>query len=217
MKTTQRPQTNSFPTRRYSHGLTWLLLILLSSVGVWQTPATSVHGQTARNVRFTEFLKWQEVEPGIEYGQTTSGHASKDELTGPWFMNVLRIDLKRARLKIVHALDEGVGLETVSSMATRYRATAAINGGYFRTTGTYRGESIGLLLLDGKLISEPNNDRAEVGLISSGNNTEVVFGHLRFSGQISVGRTKHSVQGLNRPLFPLTNSSFLRLSFIALV
>lgn len=115
-------------------------------------------------------------------------------------MNVLRIDLKRARLKIVHALDEGVGLETVSSMATRYRATAAINGGYFRTTGTYRGESIGLLLLDGKLISEPNNDRAEVGLISSGNNTEVVFGHLRFSGQISVGRTKHSVQGLNRPL-----------------
>ncbi|HEY2974345.1 MAG TPA: hypothetical protein VGJ48_17645, partial [Pyrinomonadaceae bacterium] len=69
----------------------------------------------SRSIRFTESLKLQEVEPGIEHGQTNSGHASKDELTGPWFINVLRIDLKRARLKIVHALDEGVGLETVSS------------------------------------------------------------------------------------------------------
>jgi DNA-binding transcriptional ArsR family regulator len=52
-------------------------------------------------------------------------------MTGPWFINVLRVDPNRARLKIVHALDEGVGLETVSSLAARYRAPAATNGGYF--------------------------------------------------------------------------------------
>lgn len=202
MKATQRTQTNSFPARRYSHGLTGLLLIVLSTLGVWQTPARSVLGQTSRSVRFTESLKWQEVEPGIEYGQTTSGHASKDELTGPWFINVLRIDLKRARLKIVHALDEGVGLETVSSLAARYRAPAATNGGYFRIAGTYRGEPIGLLVLDRQLISEPHNERAEFGLIDSGDKTEVIFGHLRFTGEISVGSVKHSVPGLNRPLSP---------------
>jgi exopolysaccharide biosynthesis protein len=144
----------------------------------------------------------QEVEPGIEYGQTKSGHVSKDALTGPWFINVLRIDLKRARLKIVHALDEGVGLETVSSMAARYGAPAATNGGYFRTAGTYRGESIGLLILDRRLISEPYNERAEFGLIDTGDKTEVIFGHLKFTGEISVGLVKHSVQGLNRPLSP---------------
>jgi len=153
-------------------------------------------------VRFTESLKLHEVEPGIEYGQTTSGHVSKDALTGPWFINVLRIDLQRARLKIVHALDEGVGLETVSSMAARYGAPAATNGGYFRTAGTYRGESIGLLILDRRLISEPYNERAEFGLIDTGDKTEVIFGHLKFTGEISVGLTKHSVQGLNRPLSP---------------
>lgn len=177
-----------------------LLLVLLFALGTWLSPPQTAHAQTSGARRFTESLKFHEISRGIEHGQTSSGYASKDELTGPWFINVLRIDLGRATLKIVHALDEGVGLETVSSMAARYRATAAINGGYFRTTGTYRGESIGLLLLNGKLISEPNNDRAEVGLISAGNNTEVVFGHLRFSGQISAGRTKHIVQGLNRPL-----------------
>lgn len=115
-------QTNSFPTPRYSQELTCLFLIVLSTLAVWQTPARIVQGQTSSDVRFTQSLKWQEVEPGIEYGQTTSGRASKDELTGPWFINALRIDLKRASLKIVHALDEGVGLETVSSLAARYQA-----------------------------------------------------------------------------------------------
>lgn len=202
MKPTHRSRTNSFRTRPYSHPLNWALLIVLSTLGVWQTPTRIVQGQAPRNVRFTESLKLQEVEPGIEYGQTTSGHVSKDELTGPWFINVLRIDLKRARLKIVHALDEGVGLETVSSLAARYRATAATNGGYFRIAGTYRGESIGLLVLDRSLISEPYNERAEFGLIDTGDKTEVIFGHLKFTGEISVGLVKHSVQGLNRPLSP---------------
>lgn len=202
MKTTHRLRTNSFSARPYSHPLNWALLIVLSTLWVWQTPTRIVQGQASRSVRFTESLKLQEVEPGIEYGQTTSGHVSKDALTGPWFINVLRIDLKRARLKIVHALDEGVGLETVSSMAARYGAPAATNGGYFRTAGTYRGESIGLLILDRRLISEPYNERAEFGLIDTGDKTEVIFGHLKFTGEISVGLVKHSVQGLNRPLSP---------------
>ena len=203
LKTThgsRRP--NGFPTRTYSPFLNWALLIVLSTLGIWQPPTFIVQGQASRSVRFTEFLKLQEVEPGIEYGQTTSRPASKDEQIGPWFINVLRIDPKRARLKIVHALDEGVGLETVSSLAARYGAPAAINGGYFRVAGTYRGESIGLLILDGKLISEPHNERAGFGLVDTGDKTEVVFGHLKFTGEISVGPVKHPVQGLNRPLSP---------------
>ncbi len=175
---------------------------MLVTLGSGQSPLPTVGAQSAVAFRFIESLRFQEIAPGIEHGQTRSGHVSGDELSGPWFINVLRIDLSRASLKIVHALDEGVGLETVSSMSTRYGATAATNGGYFRTTGTYRGESSGLLLLDGKLISEPNNERAGVGLINNGGNTEVVFGHLKFSGEISAGRTNHTVHGLNRPLSP---------------
>ena len=177
-----------------------LSIVLLT--GGWHFPLGRAQTEPAKTLQFTESLRFQEIGPGIEYGQTTSGYASKEEQTGPWFINVLRIDLKRADLKIVHALDEGVGLETVSSMAARYRATAATNGGYFRVNGTYRGECVGLLLLDGKLISEPHNDRAEFGLIDAGNTTEVIFGHLKFSGEISVGSKERDVQGLNRPVSP---------------
>jgi hypothetical protein len=87
------------------------LLIGLSVLAGWQS-APCVSGQKSSHIRFTESLKLQEIEPGIEYGQTTSGKDSKDELTGPWLINVLRIDLRHARLKVVHALDEGVGVET---------------------------------------------------------------------------------------------------------
>lgn len=200
MKTNKRSRRTRLLARYYPQTLTWLLLILLLNPAIWQIPSAVAHGQTSGSRRFTESLELQEVEAGIEYGQTSSGHASKDEMTGPWFINVLRIDPTRARLKIVHALDEGVGLETVSSLAARYSAPAATNGGYFRIAGTYRGESLGLLVLDRQLFSEPHNERAGFGLMDTGNKTELIFGHLRFAGDISSGSEKHSVQGLNRPV-----------------
>lgn len=200
LKTLQTPHRDVFWARSQSQRLSRLLLLLLLTLGSSLSGLPTAVTQSSLDLRFTGSLKFQEVSPGIEHGQVSAGYVSKDELTGPWFINVLRIDPNRATLKIVHALDEGLGLETVSSISTRYRATAATNGGYFRTTGTYRGESTGLLLLDGKLMSEPNNDRAGIGLIRTGRNTEVVFGHLKFAGEILVNRTKHTVHGLNRPL-----------------
>lgn len=202
MKKTAESPVNNHHTSRHAPGVALLLLVLLFSSGLIQAPSWIAQGQTPARIQFTESLRFQEIGPGIEYGQTTAGHESADETTGPWFINALRIDLSRARLKVVHALDEGVGAETVSSMAARYRATAATNGGYFRTTGTFQGEPLGLLLLNHKLISEPHNDREEFGLTDIGNKTEVIFGHLKFFGEISIGSMKHAVQGLNRPLAP---------------
>lgn len=169
-----------------------LLLVVPSSSSIPQV----AYGQPSTS-RFTPFLVFSDVAPGIEHGQITSRGEPND---GPLFINVLRVDLKRARLKVVRALDQGLGLETVSSLAARHRAIAAINGGYFRTTGTYRGESTGLLLIDGELISEPYNDRAGLAFISEGPATDVIFGHLKYRGEISVGKARHRVQGLNRPV-----------------
>jgi exopolysaccharide biosynthesis protein len=139
------------------------------------------------------------IAPGIEHLQITRGYKSDKEATGPWFINMLRIDLSRARLQMVHAMDEAVGLETVSSIAARYGALAAVNSGYFRTTGTYRGDSVGVEVLGGKLLSEPNG-RAAIGLIEAGSRQELVFGHLKFEGQITSGlNAKHDISGLNRP------------------
>jgi hypothetical protein len=101
---------------------------------------------------------------------------------------------------MVHAMDEAVGLETVSSLATRYGALAAINSGYFRTTGTYRGDSVGIQVLNGQILSESNNGRAAAGLIEGSEAQKIIFGHIVFTGELLAGaKTKHAINGLNRP------------------
>jgi hypothetical protein len=144
--------------------------------------------------------KSQFIAPGIEHLQITRGYKSDKEASGPWFINMLRIDLTRGRLQLVHALDEAVGLETVSSIATRYGALAAVNSGYFRTTGTYRGDSVGVAVLNGRVLSESNDVRAAIGLLEKGGRQELIFGHVKFEGQVTSGaNARHAVNGLNRP------------------
>jgi exopolysaccharide biosynthesis protein len=145
-------------------------------------------------------LKSEVIAPGIEHLQIVRGYKSEKEATGPWLINMLRIDLNRAHLRMVHALDEAVGLETVSSMASRYGALAAVNSGYFRTTGTYRGDSVGIEVLNGKLLSEPNNVRAAAGLIEKDGKQDLIFGHIKSEGQlVASAQAKHAIDGLNRP------------------
>src|SRR4030095_11241884 len=133
-------------------------LIVLALNGFAQQPPANPSNQTSAP-------KSEFIAPGIEHLQITRGYKSDKEATGPWFINMLRIDLTKARLRMIHAMDEAVGLETVSSLATRYGAVAAINSGYFRTTGTYRGDSVGIQVLNGQILSESNNGRAAAGLI----------------------------------------------------
>jgi exopolysaccharide biosynthesis protein len=148
----------------------------------------------------TSAPKSEFIAPGIEHLQITRGYKSDKEATGPWFINLLRIDLTKARLRMVHAMDEAVGLETVTSMATRYGALAAINSGYFRTTGTYRGDSVGVEVLDGRILSESNDGRAAVGLIEGSRAQQIIFGHVEFAGELIAGaKQKHVINGLNRP------------------
>ncbi len=154
-------------------------------------------GQSSPQSSVQEF---RAIGPGVEHLRITRGHKSESEATGPWLINLLRVDLNQVDLRIAHALDEGVGLETTSSIAGRYGAIAGVNAGFFRTTGTYRGESAGVLLLDGKLISEPIEGRAALGLVDGLTRTEIIFGHLTFAGSVeSVRGRRFAITGLNRP------------------
>ena len=172
-----------------------LLIGLLACICIAATiPALSQTGRANSNQK-SEF-----IAPGIEHIQITRGYKSEKEATGPWFINILRIDPGKARLRMVHAMDAAVGLETVSSLAARHGALAAINSGYFRTDGTYRGDSVGVEVLNGKLLSEPYNVRAAAGLIERDGRQELIFGHLKFEGTLIAGpKVKHTIDGLNRP------------------
>jgi hypothetical protein len=143
-------------------------------------------------------IDWRTVASGVEHAEIVRKGDGANE--GPWTINALRIDLAQVRLDVVHALDAAVGLETTSSMAERRGAIAAINGGYFRTTGTFRGDSTGTLQIDGTLLSEPDRARAAVGFIRSrAGATQLMFGHVTWEAAIDAGGQKRTLDGVNRP------------------
>lgn len=171
------------------------LILALFLVG-----AFSLHAQApaTQSDQPSNQLKSDFIAPGIEHLEITRGYKSETETTGPWFINMLRFDPRRARLQLVHAMDEGVGLETTSSLATRYAALAAVNSGYFITTGTYRGDSLGVQMLNGTLLSEPHYVRAAAGLIERKGIQELIFGHLKLDSQVIASRRSKHIDGLNR-------------------
>ena len=135
-------------------------------------------------------VTWQPVAPGVE-----RAHIIRDQ---PWSIHVLRIDPSLALLDVFHARDNAVGLERVSELAARQNAIAAINGGYFRMTGTFAGDSTGTLQIDGKILSEPDRGRAAVGLVRTRQGTRLIMGHVAWQGSVKVGETTRRLNGLNR-------------------
>src|SRR5215204_7540731 len=113
------------------------------------------------------------VQDGIEYAELT-----REIDKTPVRMNLLRLDLTKVRLDVVHAFDAAIGVEKTSSIAARHGAIAAINAGFFRLDDSiFAGDAAGVLMIDGKLLSESHNNRVSIGIINGKDKTEVNFAH----------------------------------------
>lgn len=144
-------------------------------------------------------VSWRTVGPGVEHAQLTRGTAGPEGATGPWIINLLRVNLPAVDIDIVRALDEGVGVETVSSLAARHGALAAVNGGFFQTTGTYRGNPAGLLQINGTMLSEPDRAHAAMGLVRTTDGTRVIIGEVATEATVTIAGRRRQLSGLNRP------------------
>jgi len=135
------------------------------------------------------------IHDGIEYAEVKRGTE-----TEPIKINVLRLDLTKVRLDVVHALDAAIGLETTSSMATRHGAFAAINAGFFRLDKSiFAGDAAGVLQIDGKLLSESVNNRMALGVVNGKRKTEVLFSHLNSDNYFVRGTDEtFTISGINR-------------------
>jgi len=135
------------------------------------------------------------IQEGIEYAEIKRGTEKE-----PVKINLLRLDLSKVRLDVVHAKDAAIGTEITSSIATRHGAIAAINAGFFRLDKSlFAGDAAGVLQIDGKLLSESNNSRIALAISNEKNKTEIVFGHLKTESWI--GFSKDAVlplSGINR-------------------
>jgi exopolysaccharide biosynthesis protein len=134
------------------------------------------------------------VRDGVEYAELERAVSGK-----PVKMNLLRLDLTKVRLDVVHALDSAIGLETTSSIAARHGALAAINAGFFRLdTSIFAGENVSLLMINGQLLSENINNRTSLFIVNeeSSTRTNIEKGNptVRFFGK----KFNEIVSGINR-------------------
>lgn len=122
---------------------------------------------------------------------------------GPWKIHVLEADSKKVDVRVAHASDAAIGLETTADLAVRRGALAAINGGYYFMKGPFAGDSRGTLEIDDRLLSEPDRGRASVGFFVQNGFTRSVFGRLGFTGEIRLGgKVPIPLDGLNRERGP---------------
>jgi hypothetical protein len=133
------------------------------------------------------------IQSGVEYAEMTRG--TKEE---PVHINLLRLDLKKVRLDVVHAMDAAIGLEKTSSMATRYGAIAAINGGFFRIDNSiFRGDETGVLQIDGKILSESYGGR--IALLISNDFVPIDVSAINpVKGQYYFAKTNETVVSMER-------------------
>lgn len=139
------------------------------------------------------------VRKGIEYAQVTK------EIKGLNVnINLLRLDLKKVRLDVVHANDKAIGMETTSSIAARHNAIAAINGGFFRLDKSITaGEAAGVLMINGRLLSESLDNRSAVLIVNKRSRTEAAFDHIATETTASYGKGDAiKFDGINRERKP---------------
>jgi len=154
----------------------------------------------------TSAQDWRTVHDGVEYAEVTRTIDNQ-----PVRMNLLRLDLKKVRLDVVHAMDAVIGTATVSSMATRHKAIAAINAGFFRLdTSVYAGDPAGIFQIDGKLFSEANFGRIALLINNSvktcdkcknpGTRTDVSIAHLKSFAELWSETRRSNIDGIDRQL-----------------
>ncbi len=129
----------------------------------------------------------QQVKPGIKYSLLMRNQAA-----GPEKAYVLLVDPK-AGFALRPVLSNGVvqGVETLAAMSASTRAVAAVNGSYFDPNG----EIIGLLKIDGEIISTPTIPRTAVGVLPDG---RLIFDQVSWQGNVEITSGRVALSGVNR-------------------
>ncbi len=130
----------------------------------------------------------EKIAEGVTYyrdrTKAGSGHADA---------HVLRVEPFSDSIRVLPTLaNEGIAQkEILSSMTKRYNAIAAINGAYF----TSRGDPIGTLIINRRLISSPLYRRSVFGVTED---DALIFGNPDFSGVLKSAGLSVVVDAVNQ-------------------
>lgn len=179
--------------RRYPRTFTIIGFLLIFCIGIRV-------GQTVRFSRVTDYFRSfvdrerSDVTKSVAQGITHRQILDKGVLT-----NILVISPDAVDIRPYRALSAGIGTESLVSLARRHKALAAINGGFFEMAGTFRGESVGALKIDGEWVSEPEQGRAVIGLRTVDGNIEAYIDRIALRQELVLpsGETL-PIDGTNR-------------------
>lgn len=128
-----------------------LLILLTLACGAAQTPGSRGGWLSAPD----------QVARGIEFYR--SGDTSLVDPPAPIAVSLLRLDPAHVRLSSLLSNDEVMYSEPVLEMATRAKALAAVNAGFFNINN---GEPVGLLKVAGELVSDTPVSKGAVAIWS---------------------------------------------------
>ena len=124
-----------------------------------------------------------------------------DDSSSPQIINIIRTDPKTPGVRIQAVLgqdtifgkDKMKGRETVSSIAKRLNAVAAVNADFF----PYTGDPLNLHISGGELVSEPWPKRVIFGMTSDG---KYLFDWLELDAKLTLANGRpYPIRGINRP------------------
>ena len=178
---------------RYPRTFTIIGLLLIFCIGVRV-------GQTVQFSSITDYFRsFVDRERSDVTKSVAQGITHRQILENGVLTNVLSVASDAVNIRPYRALSAGIGTESLVSLARRHKALAAINGGFFEMAGTFRGESVGALKIDGEWVSEPEQGRAVIGLRTVDGNVEAYIDRIALRQELVLpsGETL-PIDGTNR-------------------
>lgn len=179
--------------KRYPRTFTSIGFLLIFGIGIW----------VGREVQFGKipdyFKSYTDPERSDETKQVLPGIVHRQILDDGVLTNILSVAPDAVDIRPYRALSAGIGTESLPSIAQRHKAPIAINGGFFEMGGTFRGESVGALKIDGEWMSEPEQGRGVIGFRTVDGKIETYIDRIALQHEIVLpDGTTLKIDGINR-------------------
>ena len=179
--------------KRYPRTWTTIGFLIFFGIGVWVGKVVPLKKVPAYVKSYTDPVfsdETKQVFPGIVHRQI---------LDDGVLTNILSVKPDAVDIRLYRALGAGIGSEHLQSIAQRKKAPIAINGGFYEMAGTYQGESVGALKIDGEWVSEPEQGRGVVGFRTVNGKIETYFDRILLQHEIVFSNSVSlEIDGINR-------------------
>lgn len=179
--------------KRYPRTFTTIGFVIIFCVGIWVGREVPFEKIPNYFKSYTDPIKTDETK------QVMSGIVHRQIYDDGLLTNILSIKPDAVDIRLFSALNAAIGTENLPSIAKRHKALIAINGGFYEMSGTYRGESVGALKMDGEWVSEPEQGRVVVGFRTVNEKIETYIDRISLEHDIILPNgTTLNIDGINR-------------------